>query len=233
MARAELAIMADAEQAPTRPARGWIGRALNATGRPRALAVAAVRGPDAALLRPSRGRLGRAHAGRARSTTWRRSRRRCCTSPAPGAGPRPRHRDRRGGAVPRPRVPAGARPRRRHLRGDDPRARRPRSASTPRAGSRSRSPTRPPFPTATTRFDLVAQLNMPPFFAEIARVLRPGGHVSSPPAGRGDARSTPRARCSSAAFAGAESSRSAAGEAGAGHLLRRRASRPRATARSG
>ena len=26
-------------------------------------------------------------------------------------------------------------------------------------------------------FDLVAQLNMPPFFAEIARVLRPGGQV--------------------------------------------------------
>lgn len=26
-------------------------------------------------------------------------------------------------------------------------------------------------------FDLVAQLNMPPFFAEMARVLRPGGHV--------------------------------------------------------
>ena len=26
-------------------------------------------------------------------------------------------------------------------------------------------------------FDLVTQLNMPPFFAEIARVLRPGGHV--------------------------------------------------------
>src|SRR5918996_914018 len=26
-------------------------------------------------------------------------------------------------------------------------------------------------------FDLVAQLNMPPFFAEIDRVLRPGGHV--------------------------------------------------------
>ena len=26
-------------------------------------------------------------------------------------------------------------------------------------------------------FDLVAQLNMPPFFAEIARVLRPGGHA--------------------------------------------------------
>jgi ubiquinone/menaquinone biosynthesis C-methylase UbiE len=25
-------------------------------------------------------------------------------------------------------------------------------------------------------FDLVAQLNMPPFFAETARVLRPGGH---------------------------------------------------------
>ena len=26
-------------------------------------------------------------------------------------------------------------------------------------------------------FDLVAQVNMPPFFAEIGRVLRPGGHV--------------------------------------------------------
>ncbi len=32
-----------------------------------------------------------------------------------------------------------------------------------------------PFPDES--FDLVAQLNMPPFFAEIARVLRPGGHV--------------------------------------------------------
>lgn len=27
-------------------------------------------------------------------------------------------------------------------------------------------------------FDLVAQLNVPPFFAEIARVLRPGGHAA-------------------------------------------------------
>jgi SAM-dependent methyltransferase len=32
-----------------------------------------------------------------------------------------------------------------------------------------------PFPDDS--FDLVAQLNMPPFFDEIARVLRPGGHV--------------------------------------------------------
>jgi SAM-dependent methyltransferase len=32
-----------------------------------------------------------------------------------------------------------------------------------------------PFPDHS--FDLVAQLNMPPFFTEIARVLRPGGHV--------------------------------------------------------
>lgn len=32
-----------------------------------------------------------------------------------------------------------------------------------------------PFPDQ--RFDLVAQLNMPPFFEEIVRVLRPGGHV--------------------------------------------------------
>jgi ubiquinone/menaquinone biosynthesis C-methylase UbiE len=26
-------------------------------------------------------------------------------------------------------------------------------------------------------FDLITQLNLPPFFSEIARVLRPGGHV--------------------------------------------------------
>jgi SAM-dependent methyltransferase len=32
-----------------------------------------------------------------------------------------------------------------------------------------------PFPDG--HFDLVAQVNMPPFFAEIARVLAPGGHV--------------------------------------------------------
>ena len=32
-------------------------------------------------------------------------------------------------------------------------------------------------PYGDESFDLVAQLNMPPFFAENARVLRPGGHV--------------------------------------------------------
>jgi SAM-dependent methyltransferase len=32
-------------------------------------------------------------------------------------------------------------------------------------------------PWGDDSFDLVAQLNMPPFFAEIARVLRPGGYV--------------------------------------------------------
>jgi SAM-dependent methyltransferase len=32
-------------------------------------------------------------------------------------------------------------------------------------------------PYGEESFDLVAQLNMPPFCAEIARVLRPGGHV--------------------------------------------------------
>ena len=32
-------------------------------------------------------------------------------------------------------------------------------------------------PFGAESFDLVAQLNMPPFFAEIARVLRPAGHV--------------------------------------------------------
>lgn len=32
-------------------------------------------------------------------------------------------------------------------------------------------------PYADASFDLVAQLNMPPFFAEIARVLRPRGHA--------------------------------------------------------
>lgn len=33
-----------------------------------------------------------------------------------------------------------------------------------------------PFDDAS--FDLVTQVNVPPFFAEIARVLRPGGHVA-------------------------------------------------------
>jgi ubiquinone/menaquinone biosynthesis C-methylase UbiE len=32
-------------------------------------------------------------------------------------------------------------------------------------------------PYADESYDLVAQLNMPPFFGEMARVLRPGGHV--------------------------------------------------------
>jgi SAM-dependent methyltransferase len=32
-------------------------------------------------------------------------------------------------------------------------------------------------PYEAESFDLVTQLNMPPFFGEIARVLRPGGHV--------------------------------------------------------
>lgn len=32
-------------------------------------------------------------------------------------------------------------------------------------------------PYADDSFDLVAQVNVPPFFAEIARVLRPGGHA--------------------------------------------------------
>jgi ubiquinone/menaquinone biosynthesis C-methylase UbiE len=32
-------------------------------------------------------------------------------------------------------------------------------------------------PWGDDSFDLVAQLNMPPFFSEIARVLRPGGHA--------------------------------------------------------
>jgi len=32
-------------------------------------------------------------------------------------------------------------------------------------------------PDDADSFDLVAQLNMPPFFGEIGRVLRPGGHV--------------------------------------------------------
>lgn len=32
-------------------------------------------------------------------------------------------------------------------------------------------------PFADDSFDLVTQVNMPPFFAELARVLRPGGHL--------------------------------------------------------
>ncbi len=45
------------------------------------------------------------------------------------------------------------------------------------AASRSRSLTPPHLPWPDDSFDLVTQVNVPPFFGEIARVLRPGGYV--------------------------------------------------------
>ena len=71
-------------------------------------------------------------------------------------------------------------------------------------------------------FDLVTQLNMPPFFAEIARVLRPGGHVIvAASLGRRDALLHARRRCSSAAFAATGSRPVETGSGGRGTLLRR------------
>ena len=79
------------------------------------------------------------------------------------------------------------------------RTRARRSASTPRAGSRSRSPTPPTCRSRTSRSTWSRMLNMPPFFGEIARVLRPGGHVivGGQPAAR-QPPSTPRRPCSRA-----------------------------------
>ena len=119
--------------------------------RPGAVGLAAGPGADAPLLLRARSRLGRAHRRRQRRAPRRRSRRRSLHVARPpervldigcGTG--------EGDAIPRPRVPPGAGPRRRHLRGDDPPRRRPRSASTRRAGSPSRSATPPlsPIPTS-------------------------------------------------------------------------------------
>ena len=120
-------------------------------------------------------------------------------------------------AADRPGVPPCPRARRRHLRGDDPPgpgADRPGSRGAGGLPGRRRllaSPTR------TTSFDLVAQLNMPPFFGEIARVLRPGGYVGD----RGELGSRRRPSTRPSPSCGAASSarpgdRSRAATAGAG-----------------
>ena len=74
-------------------------------------------------------------------------------------------------------------------------------------------------------FDLVAQLNMPPFFAEIARVLRPGGFAVVA-ASWGDAPpSTRPTRCSRADSARPASTRSSAARRREGtYFVARRAS---------
>ena len=117
------------------------------------------------------------------------------------ARPRPRHRHRRGGAVPGPRVPAAPRPRRRRLPRDDPDGAgegRPRPRRPDRVQGRRRRPT---LPFDDESFDLVTQVNVPPFFAEIARVLRPGGHVIVVASRRlRDAVLHARRPCSSAVF---------------------------------
>ena len=85
-------------------------------------------------------------------------------------------------------------------------------------------------------FDLVVQLNMPLFFAEIARVLRPGGHVVvGRQLGRGDA--VLHAPVGDRAAASrSTASRRRSGRRGPGHLLgrapRRLSRRPRNRFRS-
>ena len=65
-------------------------------------------------------------------------------------------------------------------------------------------------------FDLVAQLNMPPFFAEIARVLRPGGFAVVAASWGPRRPSTPLSPCSARGFRKAGLERVERGEAAEG-----------------
>ena len=140
-------------QASTTVAAPWPGRC---------------RGPIALLRR----RLGWTRTARRPARRSRPPR----TSAGARAGARHRVRQPARARFPGPRVPPGAGPRRRHLRGDDPRARRqgrPRPRGPDRLQGRRR---RAPSPTPTIlRPRRPAQHAA--FFDEIARVLRPGGHV--------------------------------------------------------
>ena len=73
--------------------------------------------------------------------------------------------------------PPRERPRRRRLRGDDPDARKAKVGLDPEGRVAFKVADASTLPYDDDSFDLVTQVNMPPFFAEIARVLRPGGHV--------------------------------------------------------
>ena len=93
----------------------------------------------------------------------------------------------------RPRVPTHACARNRHLGGDDP-----TGAGEDRPGSGGRVAFRvadgAALPYDDDSFDLVAHLNTPPFFAEVARVLGPAASPCSLRAGTRDAVPHPRCR---------------------------------------
>ena len=75
-------------------------------------------------------------------------------------------------------------------------------------------------PYGEESFDLVTQVNVPPFFAEIARVLRPGGHVIVAASSGDPGRPSTPPPCSNAGCAAAGSSRSKAARR-AGTYVRR------------
>ena len=105
----------------------------------------------------------------------------CTSAPRTRAGARDRLRRGRRGPLPRPRVPARPGPRRRPLRGGGSARRPPGSASTPRAGSPSRSggPRALPFPDDSSTSSPSSTAARRP--REIARVLRPGGQPDRSP----------------------------------------------------
>ena len=113
--------------------------------------------------------------------------------------------------------PRGAGARRRPLRGDDPRGDRPGRPRPRGPGRLQGRRRRAPCPSPTTSSTSSSQARRPPVAAEIARVLRPGGHLIL--ASRRRPRRPARLRrrlLRRRARAGAGSSRSRAAAAGGG-----------------
>ena len=128
------------------------GRALNATVARAPWLWPVLRPAMPRLLRPQRRGLGRTHRGRLGQPSRSARDGHRAPLPRPRAGPRPRHRDRRGGALPRPRVPPRQRPRGRLLRGDGP-ARERQGRARPRGagGVQGRRRLRPAVPRRSLR----------------------------------------------------------------------------------
>ena len=97
--------------------------------------------------------------------------------PGARAGARHRHWTGRRSAAHGPRVSPCPGPRRRLHRGDGQASTGSKVGLDPEGRIAFKVADASDLPYDEDSFDLVAQLNMPPFFAEIARVLRPGGYA--------------------------------------------------------